>query len=78
MNNYQTHLLAQKRVTKLYIPTINALIKIDVPIGQVNVANESKSCIKCGKLDNYKDKNSQERKGSKNQDGQIDDTVTLE
>lgn len=33
MNNYQTHLLAQKRVTKLYIPTINALIKIDVPIG---------------------------------------------
>ena len=34
-------LLTQKRVTKSHIPAANAPIRIDIPVGQSNIANES-------------------------------------
>ena len=67
-----------KKVTKSYIPVINALIKIDVIVGQINTTNESKACMKRGRPIGSKDKTPRKIKGAKNQDSQIDDTVTLE
>ena len=42
-----------KKVTKSYIPTANTLTWIDVPVGQLT--NESKICLKCGRLVGSKD-----------------------
>ena len=64
-------------MTKSYIPVVKALIKIDVHVGQVNVANESKARMKCGRPVGSKDKIF-EKKWAKNLDGQIKDTITLE
>ncbi|KAK4707751.1 hypothetical protein R3W88_028676 [Solanum pinnatisectum] len=37
------------RVTKSYIPAANALVRVDVPVGQIVKANESKSRLKRGR-----------------------------
>ncbi|XP_031250274.1 uncharacterized protein LOC116108137 [Pistacia vera] len=46
-----------KRVTISHIPVANALIWIDVPEGQLPIANESKTHLKCGRPVGSKDKN---------------------
>ena len=66
-----------KRVTKSHIPVVNIPIKIDVHVWQINIANESEARMKHGKTIGSKDKNPWKRKGTKNLDSQIDDTVTL-
>lgn len=65
-----------KRVTKSHVPAANASIRIDVPEGQSNIANESKPPLKRGRPIGSKDKNPRKRKGVKNQDDQIEDLVT--
>ncbi|MCF7184014.1 hypothetical protein L3H42_10985, partial [Corynebacterium sp. MC-13] len=67
-----------KKVTKSHIPAVNAPIKLDVPVGQITKANESKPPLKRGRPIGSKDKNHRKRKGSKNQDGHIEDEVTPE
>jgi len=36
-------------VTKSHIPATNAPIRIDIPVGQSNIANESQTCMKRGR-----------------------------
>ena len=36
-------------MTKSHIPVVDALIKTEVLIGQINIANESKICMKRGR-----------------------------
>ena len=38
-----------KMVTKSHIPATNAPIRIDIPVGQSNIANESQTCMKRGR-----------------------------
>ena len=61
-----------KRVTKSQIPAANAPIRIDIPVGQSNIANESQTRLKCGRPVGSKDKNSRVRKREKRQDGLIE------
>jgi len=58
-------LLTQKRVTKSPIPIVNAPIRIDILVGQSNIANESQTCLKRGKPVDSKDKNHRMRKREK-------------
>ncbi|PIM99322.1 hypothetical protein CDL12_28185 [Handroanthus impetiginosus] len=60
------------RVTKSHIPPANAPIRIDVPVGQSNSANETKPRLKHGRIVSSKDKNPRKKKGA-NQDGHIVD-----
>jgi len=46
-----------KSVTKSYIPAANALIEMDVHVGQSNIANESQLRMKRGRPTGSKDKN---------------------
>jgi hypothetical protein len=66
-----------KSVTKSYITTSNAPIKVDVTVGQSHIANESQSCLKCGMSVGSKDKNLQTRKGATKKDGPSEDVETL-
>ncbi|XP_056694866.1 uncharacterized protein [Spinacia oleracea] len=66
-----------KRVTKSHIPAVNAPVKIEVPEGQNEVANESKARQKRGRPIGSKDKNPRKRKGAMVDDGQIEDTVNF-
>ncbi|PIN26225.1 hypothetical protein CDL12_01027 [Handroanthus impetiginosus] len=65
------------RVTKSHIPVVNAPIRIDIPGGQSNSANESKPRLKRGRPIGSKDKNPRKRKGA-NQDGHIMEAGPLE
>jgi hypothetical protein len=67
-----------KRVTKSYVPAANTPIKVDVPIGQSSVANETETRLKRGRLIGSKDKIPQKRKGSKNTDGRTENEETPE
>ena len=60
-----------KRITKSHILVENAPIQINVPIGQIANVNETKLCLKCGRLVDSKDKNPRKSKGANNQDGQL-------
>lgn len=58
MNQLQDTFIDAKKVTKhVFISVTNTLTQIDVPIGQLcNIkANESKLCLKCGRLVGLKD-----------------------
>jgi len=46
-----------KRITKSHIPAANAPIRIDIPVGQSNIANESQTRLKRGRPVGSKDKN---------------------
>ena len=48
-NQLPTPFTDPKGVTKSYIPAINAPIKMDVPVGQSNIANESQPRMKRGR-----------------------------
>ena len=61
-----------KRVTKSHIHAANAPIRIDIPVGQSNIANESQTRVKRGRPVSSKDKNPQMRKKEKRQEGLID------
>ena len=61
-----------KRVTKSHILVVNAPIRIDIPIRQSNIANESQTRLKRGRLVSSKDKNPRVRKREKRQDGLIE------
>jgi len=62
-----------KRVTKSHIPIVDAPIRIDIPIGQSNIANESQTRLKRGRPVGSKDKNPRIRKREKKrQDGLIE------
>ncbi|KAJ9535658.1 LOW QUALITY PROTEIN: hypothetical protein OSB04_un001192 [Centaurea solstitialis] len=54
-----------KRVTKSYIPAVNAPARVDVPVGQTNdkVTEESKTRLKRGRPLGSKNKNPRKRKG---------------
>ncbi|KAJ9544551.1 LOW QUALITY PROTEIN: hypothetical protein OSB04_024258 [Centaurea solstitialis] len=54
-----------KRVTKSYIPVVNAPARVDVPVGQTNdkVTEESKTRLKRGRPLGSKNKNPRKRKG---------------
>jgi len=54
-----------KRVTKSHIPAANAPIRIDIPVGQSNIANESQTRLKRGRPVGSKDKNPRVRKREK-------------
>ena len=58
-------LLTQKRVTKSHIPAANAPIRIDIPVGQSNIPNESQTRLKRGRLVGSNDKNPRVRKREK-------------
>jgi hypothetical protein len=62
-----------KGVTKSYVPAANTPRKIDVPVGQSKVANESEAKIKRGRPIGYKDINPRKRKGNKKEDGRTED-----
>lgn len=62
-----------KGVTKSYVPAANTPIKIDVPVGQSKVANESEAKMKRGRPIGSKDKNPRKRKRNKKEDGRIED-----
>ncbi|KAK2376223.1 putative mitochondrial protein [Trifolium repens] len=66
-----------KGVTKSYIPAVNAPIKLDVPVGQPIVANESQPRLKRGRPVGSKDRNPRVRKGAKRIDGINEDIKTL-
>jgi hypothetical protein len=55
-----------KRVTKSYIPAVNAPARIEVPVGQTNdkVTEESNARLKRGRPLGSKDKNPRKRKGT--------------
>jgi len=59
-----------KRVTKSYIPAVNAPALIEIPKGQSEnaVTNESKTRLKRGRPIGSKDKNPQKRKGADKHD----------
>ncbi|GJZ94421.1 hypothetical protein Tco_0666624 [Tanacetum coccineum] len=58
----------QKRMTKSYIPAVNALVRVEIPDVKSNdkVTQESKACLKCGRPVGSKDKNPRKRKATKN------------
>ncbi|KAG8498491.1 hypothetical protein CXB51_004897 [Gossypium anomalum] len=60
-----------KKVTKSYIPAVNAPIKLDVLEGQNLVATESNTRLKRGRPIGSKDKNPRKKKGAKINDGEI-------
>ncbi|KAK2434187.1 putative mitochondrial protein [Trifolium repens] len=66
-----------KSVTQSYIPAVNAPIKLDVPVGQPIVANESQPRLKRGRPVGSKDRNPRVRKGAKRIDGTNEDIKTL-
>lgn len=45
------------RVTKYYIPVVNAPVRVDVPIEKIVKANDSKPRLKRGRTIGPKDKN---------------------
>ena len=57
-----------KRVTKSYIPAVNALARIEIPNRQVGdkVTQESKTRLKRGRPFGSKDKNPRKRRGAEN------------
>ncbi|XP_021760248.1 uncharacterized protein LOC110725086 [Chenopodium quinoa] len=67
-----------KKVTKSHIPAENAPIKIDVPEGQAQVANDSKARLKRGRPIGFKDKNPWKRKGATIDNGQIEEAINFE
>jgi len=62
-----------KRVTKSHIPATNAPIRVDIPVGQSNITNESQTRLKRGRPIGSKDKNSRVRKREKRQDDLIEE-----
>ena len=68
-----------KKVTKSHIPTINALVWIDVPIEQFvdKIANESRICQNHGRLIDLKDKSPHKRKEENIQDESIKEIGTF-
>ncbi|XP_031276981.1 uncharacterized protein LOC116135414 [Pistacia vera] len=67
-----------KRVTKSDIPTANAPIRIDVPEGQLPVANESKARLKRGRPIGSKDKNPRKKRVANDQDVYIKEASSHE
>jgi hypothetical protein len=63
------------RVTKSHVPAANAPCRIQVPEGQLKIANESKPTLKRGRPIGSKDKNPRKRKGACN--GQNEDSLAL-
>ncbi|RDX76925.1 hypothetical protein CR513_43037, partial [Mucuna pruriens] len=76
VNQSPNAFLDPKRVTKSHIPVANAPIRIDVPVGQSNIANESQARMKHGRLIDSKYKNTRVRKGVKRQNDQNEDIET--
>lgn len=66
-----------KSVTKSYLLVANAPIKMDVPVGQSNIIDESQSRMKHGKPFGSKDKNTQTRKGAKTKGDPSENIKTL-
>ncbi|AES72275.2 hypothetical protein MTR_3g087960 [Medicago truncatula] len=66
-----------KSLTKSYMPTANAPIKMDVTIGQSHISNKSQPRLKRGRSVGSKDKNPRTRKGAKKKDGTSEDVETL-
>ena len=71
MTNQLSEAFTDTRVTKSHIPTVNAPIRIDIPVGQSNVENESQTRLKRGRPIGSRDKNSRMRKREKRQDDLI-------
>ncbi|XP_062100988.1 uncharacterized protein LOC133806909 [Humulus lupulus] len=67
-----------KRVTKSFIPAINALARINIPTGQhANIsANTSMTCLKHGRPFGSKDKNPRRRRELLNHVGTLEITHT--
>ena len=61
-----------KKVTKSHVPTANAPIKVDVPVGQTN---EIMARMKRGRPIGSKDKNPRKRKGANNENGRVEDMI---
>ena len=56
------------RITKSHIPAVNALVRVDIPTGQIVKANESRPHLKHGRPIGSKDKNPRKSKGINDQD----------
>ena len=56
------------RITKSHIPAVNAPVRVDIPMGQIVKANESRPHLKRGRPIGSKDKNPRKRKGINDQD----------
>jgi len=70
-----------KRVTKSYIPAVNAPAQIEIPKGQSEneITNESKTRLKRGRPISSKDKNSRKRKwADKHDDPNVKECVSEE
>ena len=67
-----------KSVIKSHIPAANAPIRINIPKGQNQTANESKARLKRGRPIGSKDKNPRKRKGAKIGIGKTEDIITNE
>ena len=65
-------------VTKSYIPAANALIRVDVPIGQVVKQNESKPHLKHARKIGSNYKNPQKRKETNDHEYQIVQEISQE
>ena len=64
--NQLSEAFTDTRVTKSHIPAANTPIRIDIPVGQSNIANESQTRLKRGRPVNSKDKKSSyEKRGQK-------------
>ena len=66
-----------KRITKFHIPAANTPIRIDVPVGQHVIANESSARQKRGRPIGFKDKNPRKRNGANIQNGQNEEIKAL-
>ncbi|XP_016733829.1 uncharacterized protein [Gossypium hirsutum] len=66
-----------KKVTKSYIPAVNAPIKLNVLEGQNLVATESNTRLKRGKPIGSKDKNPRKKKGAKINDSEIKEKMII-
>ena len=56
------------RITKSHISAVNALVRVDIPTGQIVKANESRPHLKRASPIGSKDKNPRKRKGINDQD----------
>lgn len=65
-----------KRVTKSYIPAVNAPIRIDVQQGHNQVATVSRALLKRGRPIGSKDKNPQKLKKGAENESEAKETLT--
>ncbi|KAL1223093.1 Retrovirus-related Pol polyprotein from transposon TNT 1-94 [Cardamine amara subsp. amara] len=66
-----------KRVTKSYIPAVNAPIRIDVQEGHNQVATESKARLKRGRPLGSKDKNTRKSKKCAMKESEVNETLDM-